>query len=55
LMLRLDLKHKPTFRDNYLRPALNAKRIAMTQPDSPNSPTQRYRLTPSLLPLVAEN
>ena len=44
LMRRLDLKHKPTFRDNYLRPALTAKRIAMTQPDSPRSPTQRYRL-----------
>ena len=44
LMRRLDLKHKPTFRDNYLRPALNAKRIAMTQPDSPRSPTQRYRI-----------
>jgi Fic family protein len=55
LMRRLDLKHKPTFRDNYLRPALTAKRIAMTQPDSPRSPTQRYRLTPSLSPLVAKN
>ena len=44
LMRRLDLKHKPTFRDNYLRPALTAKRIVMTQSDSPRSLTQRYRL-----------
>ncbi len=44
LMKRLALKHKPTFRDNYLRPALAAKLISMTQPESPRSPTQRYRL-----------
>ena len=55
LMRRLDLKHKPTFRDNYLRPALTAKRIAMTQPDSPRSPTQRYRLTPPPSSLEARN
>lgn len=46
LMLGLNLKHRPTFRKNYLRPALDAGWIAMTQPDSPNSPTQRYGLTP---------
>ncbi len=44
LMKRLALKHKPTFRDNYLRPALAAKLISMTQPESPRSPTQRYLL-----------
>lgn len=44
LMRRLKLRHKPTFRANYLRPALAAKLISMTQPDSPRSPTQRYRL-----------
>ena len=55
LMQRLDLKHKPTFRDNYLRPALAAKRIAMTQPNSPRSPTQRYRLTPPPSSLEARN
>lgn len=44
LMERLALKHKPTFRANYLRPALAAKLISMTQPESPRSPTQRYRL-----------
>jgi hypothetical protein len=44
LMERLELKHLPTFRRNYLKPALAAGLIRMTQPDSPNSPTQRYRL-----------
>ena len=42
LMERLGLKHLPTFRRNYLKPALAAGQLKMTQPDSPNSPTQRY-------------
>lgn len=45
LIVRLDLRHLPTFRRNYLKPALTAGLIQMIQPDSPNSPTQRYRLT----------
>ena len=39
------LSHRPTFRKNYLDPALSANWIKRTQPDSPNSPTQRYRLS----------
>lgn len=46
LMDRIGLQHRPTFRQNYLRPALDGGWISMTQPDSPSSPTQRYRLTP---------
>jgi Fic family protein len=42
LMRRLGLKHKTYFRRNYLKPALGGGLIRMTQPDSPNSPTQRY-------------
>lgn len=42
---RLKLKHNPTFRQNYLLPALEAGLIEMTQPDSPKSPKQKYRLT----------
>jgi Fic/DOC family len=42
MMARLGLKHLPTFRRNYLKPALATGLIRMTQPDSPNSPTQRY-------------
>lgn len=45
LMLLLKLRHLPTFRRNYLKPALEAGLLTMTQPDSPNSPTQRYQLT----------
>ncbi|MEI7730843.1 MAG: Fic family protein [Verrucomicrobiota bacterium] len=45
LMSRLQLSHRPTFRKNYLEPALAADLIERTQPDSPRSPTQRYRLS----------
>jgi Fic family protein len=45
LLRRLGLRHKPTFRKNHLNPALASGVIEMTAPDSPNSPTQRYRLT----------
>ncbi|MFQ3243289.1 MAG: ATP-dependent DNA helicase RecG [Lentimonas sp.] len=45
LRSKLEIKHRPTFRENYLDPALSAQLIEMTQQDSPNSPTQKYRLT----------
>ncbi|MDZ7759081.1 MAG: Fic family protein [Desulfovermiculus sp.] len=45
LMNVLNLSHRPTFRQNYLNPALEGGWIERTQPDSPRSPTQRYRLT----------
>ena len=45
LLGRLGLRHKPNFRKNYLNPALASGVIEMTAPDSPRSPTQRYRLT----------
>ncbi|HSR67564.1 MAG TPA: Fic family protein [Acidobacteriota bacterium] len=45
LMAKLDLSHRPTFRENYLNPALEEDWIERTQPASPRSPTQRYRLT----------
>ena len=43
LMELLGLKHRPTFRDNYLLPALAAGLVEMTIPDKPNSRKQRYR------------
>lgn len=43
LMDRVGLKHRPTFRDNYLLPALAHGLIEMTIPDKPNSSKQRYR------------
>lgn len=45
LMGVLDLKDRVNFSRRYLEPALEAELIEMTQPDAPNSPTQRYRLT----------
>ena len=45
LMKALGLSHKPTFRENYINPGLEDGWIGRTQPDSPRSPTQRYRLT----------
>lgn len=46
IMAGLGLGHKPTFRKNYLRPAMELGLVVMTQPSSPRSPSQRYRLTP---------
>ena len=44
-MYSLGLRHRPTFLYDYLKPALSAGFLEMTQPDSPRSPTQKYRLT----------
>lgn len=43
LMQRLGLSHRPTFTQNYLKPALQAGLIEMTDPASPRSPVQQYR------------
>jgi len=45
LLDRLQLRHKPSFRRNYLKPALENSLVEMTDPASPRSPRQRYRLT----------
>lgn len=44
---RLGLKHRPTFRANYLHPALAEGLIEMTLPDKPTSRLQKYQLTPA--------
>ena len=43
LLERLGLKHRPTFSNNYLRPALELGLIEMTVPDKPNSSKQQCR------------
>jgi len=45
LMNRLGLSHRPTFRKNYIHPALSAGLIEMTHPDSPRAKNQKYRIT----------
>ena len=41
----IGLSSRPTFVYDYLQPAIQAGFVEMTQPDSPSSPTQKYRLT----------
>ena len=43
LMEALGLKHRPTFRQNYLHPALEAGLIEMTLPQTPSARGQKYR------------
>ena len=42
IMAKVGLSHKPTFRKNYLLPALKQGLIKMRHPDKPNSPKQKY-------------
>jgi len=41
----LELRHRETFLNNYLNPAMEQGYIEQTIPDKPTSPNQRYRLT----------
>ena len=45
LMECVGLKHRTTFRENYLLPATEDKAIDLLYPDVPNHPTQKYSLT----------
>jgi Fic family protein len=45
LQAKLSLKDRKSFRERYLKPALNAGLIKMTIPDKPNSRLQQYVLT----------
>lgn len=44
-MNRLKLSHRPTFRANYLQPAIAAGLLEYTLPEKPQSRLQKYRLT----------
>jgi ATP-dependent DNA helicase RecG len=45
LMVAMGIKDRAHFGSAYLRPALAAAMVEMTQPDKPKSSKQRYRLT----------
>ncbi|MDE0457080.1 MAG: Fic family protein [Chromatiales bacterium] len=45
VMAVIGMSHRPTFRNNYIRPALEAGLVEMTRPESPTARNQRYRLT----------
>ena len=45
IMDQLTLSHRPTFRKNYLTPALKLGLIEMRDPESLRSPQQKYRVT----------
>ena len=45
IMKAIGIKDRVTFADYYLAPALKLGFVEMTQPNSPRSPTQQYRLT----------
>ena len=44
ILQELGLKHRPTLMNDYIKPALTLGLIEMTQPDSPKSPTQKYKV-----------
>ena len=45
LMADLKLSHRPTFRNNYIRPAISAGLVEMIHPESPTAKNQKYCLT----------
>ena len=46
MMEALGMKHRHTFRVNYLDPAIEGGFVAMLYPNSPRHPRPRYLLTP---------
>jgi predicted HTH transcriptional regulator len=54
-MQSLGLRHRPTLLYDYLQPAIDAGLVEMTQPESPKSPTQKYRLTTKGRAVLVEN
>ena len=45
LMEKVGLKHRPTFLENYISPALEAGLLKVAYPDKTNHPRQKYLLT----------
>lgn len=55
LQKKMGLKDRMNFVRGYLDPALELGLIEMTEPDSPRSTTQKYRLTETGKALLADN
>ena len=53
-MGKVGLKHRPTFMDNYLHPALGKGLVQALYSDKPNHPRQKYLLTAKGLALLME-
>lgn len=45
IMGKIELKHRPTFIENYLNPAIENGFVRLLYPDSPRHPRQKYLLT----------
>lgn len=45
ILIALNLKHRPTLLSSYIKPAIALNLVEMTNPASPKSPKQKYRLT----------
>lgn len=45
LMEKVGLKHRPTFLENYINPAMKDGFIRLLYPEKPNHPRQKYLLT----------
>ena len=54
LMEKIGLKHRPTFIESYITPALEAGILKVLYPDKPNHPRQKYLLTAKGLALYNE-
>ena len=46
MLALIGLKHRETFLNNYLHPAIRDGFVRLLYPDSPRHPRQRYLLTP---------
>ena len=54
IMEKIGLKHRPTFIENYIAPAIEAGVLKVLYPDKPNHPRQKYLLTAKGLALYNE-
>jgi ATP-dependent DNA helicase RecG len=51
----LNLKSQVNFRERFLDPALSGGSVEMSQPDSPQSPPQKYRQTDAGRKILEKN